>query len=116
MTLAEKASRSPGWRDVITPWSTTTGAFGQRARAGCSWQEWLRMRWQQSTHRPRKIHQLALTQQYDAHQQKQGQREAENENDALPGPAQNNFAPARLLGGVRWSCAGFSRTIAPRVQ
>ena len=34
------------------------------------------MRWQQPTHRKRKIHQL--TQQYDEQQQKHGQREAEN--------------------------------------
>jgi hypothetical protein len=27
--------------------------------------------------------------------------EAENENDALPGPTQNNLAPARLLGRIR---------------
>jgi hypothetical protein len=63
------------------------------------------MRWQQPTHRKRKIHQL--TQQYDEQQQKHGQREAENKNDALPGPAQNNFAAARLLGGVRWGLRGF---------
>src|SRR5919201_234082 len=48
-----------------------------------------------------------LTQQCDQHQQKHGQREAEHENDALPGPAQNNFAPARLLGRVGWGLCGF---------
>jgi hypothetical protein len=33
MIFAEKASRSPGWREVITPWSTTTGESSQLAPA-----------------------------------------------------------------------------------
>jgi hypothetical protein len=40
-----------------------------------------------------------LTQQRDEDQQKHGQREAENENDALPRPAQNNFAPRAFSAG-----------------
>jgi hypothetical protein len=70
------------------------------------------MRWHQPTHRKRKIHQL--TQQYDERQQKHGQREAENKNDALPRAAQNNFTPARVIGRVGWAC--FLGPLLPRVS